>query len=188
MEQESIIIHMINKRKELFYLGKQFNFIIDKETESLFFQFIKENGEALFEGSNEKPIILNELPLPFSGKCWFKIYLYNKNYGDLIYNTTSSGRVYIESLDSPVIEYLRTIIKDNSKEISKGRLWFENKYYNKHDKLINKDIRLEEWYKILCTWIKQNLIKIDVINNGKTTKEYVSKPILQLLENGYRIV
>ena len=93
----------------------------------------------------------------------------------------------MDSIESPVIEYSRTIIREDSKEISRGRLWFETKYYNDDGELVQKDIRLEEWYKELCKWIKKNAPKTD-LNIGEKRKEYISKSVLQLLEQGYKIV
>lgn len=167
-------------------MGKQINFFIDKETEEKFFVYLNEKGVAILEGNNKMPLIVDKLPAPFSEKGWFKLYLYN-NAGDLIIKKLATGRECVDSIESPVIEYSRTIIREDSKEISRGRLWFETKYYNDDGELVQKDIRLEEWYKELCKWIKKNAPKTD-LNIGEKRKEYISKSVLQLLEQGYKIV
>lgn len=168
-------------------MGKQINFFMDMETEERFISYIKENGVILFEGNNEKPTEIDTLPAPFSGKGWFKVYLHN-NTGDLKFKRLSIGRKIIDSIESPVIEFTRTVIRDDSKEISKGRLWVEMKFYNDDGTLIIKDDILEEWYKLLCKWIKINVPKTEFDNEGKSYKEYISESILYLLNHGYRII
>lgn len=154
--------------------------------EEKFFIYLNEKGVAIFEGINEKPLVVDKLPVPFSGKGWFKLYLYN-NAGDLIIKKLNTGRECVDSIKSPVIEYSRTIIREDLKEISRGRLWVETKYYNNDGDLVQKDIRLEEWYKELCKWIKKNAPKTE-LDKEKKCKEYISKSVLQLLEQGYKIV
>lgn len=168
-------------------MGKQINFFMDKDTEEKFLIYIKENGVAIFEGNNDSPKIIEVLPEPFSGKGWFKVYLYN-NQGDLILNKLSTGREYIDSIKSPVIEFRRTIIKEGAKEVSRGRLWLETKFYNEDGDLVSKDSDLDEWYKNLSKWIKKNAPKTEISNNGREYKEYITKSVVQLLEQGYKIV
>lgn len=168
-------------------MGKQINFLMDKDTEEKFLIYIKENGVAIFEGNNDSPKIIEVLPEAFSGKGWFKVYLYN-NQGDLILNKLSTGREYIDSIKSPVIEFSRTIIREGAKEVSRGRLWLETKFYNEDGDLVSKDSDLDEWYKNLSKWIKKNAPKTEISNNGREYKEYITKSVVQLLEQGYKIV
>lgn len=168
-------------------MSKQINFLMDKDTEEKFLIYIKENGVAIFEGNNYSPKIIEVLPEPFSGKGWFKVYLYN-NQEDLILNKLSTGREYIDSIKSPVIEFNRTIIREGAKEVSRGRLWLETKFYNEDGELVSKDIDLDEWYKNLCKWIKKNVPRTEISNNGREYKEYITKSVVQLLEQGYKIV
>ncbi|MDO5151300.1 MAG: hypothetical protein Q4D76_18215 [Oscillospiraceae bacterium] len=169
-------------------MGKQINFFIDRETEERFLIYIRKNGVAIFEGNNNNPQVVDELPVPFSGKGCFKIYLYKTNNGDLKLKKLSTGRECIDSIESPVIEFSRTIIREDTKEVTKGRLWVETKYYNDNGELVIKNGMLEEWYKDLCKWIKKNAPRIEVSNNGKNHNVYITKQVLQLLEQGYKLV
>ena len=168
-------------------MGKQINFLMDKDTEDKFLIYVKENGVAIFEGNNDSPKIIELLPEPFTGRGWFKVYLFN-NQGDLILNKLSTGREFIDSIKSPVIEFSRTIIRVGAKEVTRGRLWFETKFYNEDGELVSKDNNLDDWYKNLCKWIKKNAPKTEISINGTQYKEYITKSVVQLLENGYKIV
>lgn len=169
-------------------MGKQINFLMDKETEKRFFEFIRKDGVVLFEGNNEVPQIINILPEPFSGKGRFSIYIYNEKFGKYIISETKKGIKYIDSIKSTVIEFNRTIIREGAKEVSRGRLWLETKFYNEDGELVSKDIDLDEWYKNLCKWIKKNVPRTEISNNGREYKEYITKSVVQLLEQGYKIV
>jgi hypothetical protein len=173
--------------KELVNMGKQINFYMDMETEKRFLLYIKENGVLIYEGNNEKPTVIDSLPDPFSGKGWFKVYLYN-NIGSLKLKRLSTGREIIDCIESPVIEFTRTVIREDSKEISKGRLWIETKYYSDDGDLIIKDDLLEEWFKLLSKWIKKNIPKKEFFNNGKLYKEYISESILSYLKCDYKLM
>ncbi|MCC5463778.1 hypothetical protein [Pelosinus baikalensis] len=169
-------------------MGKQINFLMDKETEEKFFEFVRKDGVVLFEGDNELPQIIDALPEPFSGKGWFSVYIYNEKFGQYIISETKKGIKYIDSIKSPVIEFNRTIVREGTKEVSRGRLWVETKFYNDNGEEILKDSGLDEWYKYLCKWIRKNVPKLEISNNGREYKEYISKSVTQLLEQGYKIV
>lgn len=168
-------------------MGKQISFYMDKKTEESFLSYIKENGTLLFEGNNNKPIEIESLPVPFSEKGWFKVYLYN-NIGDIKLKRLSNGREIIDSIDSNVIEFSRTVIRDDSKEVTKGRLWFETKFYDENGTLVEKDGTVEEWYKLLSKWIKKNIPKSEFSIDGKIYKEYISESIMCCFNQGYKIV
>jgi len=168
-------------------MGKQIYFYMDKESEDKFLMYIKENGVLIFEGNNDRPLIIDKLPAPFSGKGWFKVYLYN-NAGDLKYQKLSNGRVIIDCMESPVIEFSRTVVREDSKEILKGRLWVETKYYNKNGELIIKDNMIDEWYKKLIKWIKKNVPITELVVNGKVCKEYISESFLSYINLDYVII
>lgn len=167
-------------------MGKQINFYMDKESEDKFLMYIKENGVLIFEGNNDRPLIIDKLPAPFSEKGWFKVYLYN-NAGDIKYQKLSNGRVIIDCMESPVIEFSRTVVREDSKEISKGRLWVETKYYNNDGDLIIKDNMIDECYKSLSKWIKKNVPRTEFVIKEKVYKEYISESFLSYINWGYVI-
>ena len=155
---------------------------------SEFKELILKKGIILFEGTNLHPIQIQELPLSFTGKGWFKVYLYQKRFGELHLEELDSGRKYINPHLSPVIEFSRTVIRNNPKEISRGRLWVENKYYNDREELINKSKNLDEWYSQLSEWIKMRMSKKLIVTPQKKYNEYTTRSLKEMVENGYRIV
>lgn len=161
-------------------MGKQIRFIMDQEDEKTFFDFVNRNGVVYFSKSTEKPIIITELP-----NCdWFKLYLYRDDVESIKYRKTNNGVIYIDLIESPVIEYRRTQIRSCSKEISRGRLWLEMKYYDNDDVLIMKDKMIDLWYKELSKWIKKNLNYVR-INNAM---EYVSHSFDITILSGYKLL
>lgn len=139
-------------------MGKQFNFLIDTETEEKFIEFVKQcGGKILFEGSNQKPIEIEELPEQFSGKGWFSVLLYKQTFGELHYIKLENGRWFINTSRSPVIEFTRTVVRESQTEVSQGRLWLEMRYWDDSDIIQYKSKELDEWYKELVKWIKRNV-------------------------------
>ncbi len=169
-------------------MGKQIRFLMDNELEEEFKKLILLDGVILFEGNNNQPIEIEDLPLGFSGKGWFKVYLYKKEFGELNLEELDSGRKYINANSSSVIEFSRTIIRNNPKEISRGRLWLENKYYNEKEELVVKDRNLEEWYNQLSEWIKSKMSKKQILTPHKIYSEYTTIAIKEMVESGYKII
>lgn len=54
-------------------------------------------------------------------------------------------------------------MRENVKEIARGRLWLEMKYYD-NETLITKDKLINDWYIELSKWIKSNLTRIEIKN------------------------
>jgi len=169
-------------------MGKQFNFLMDIETESKFVEFIKScGGKILFEGTNINPEEIQQLPEQFSGKGWFSVYLYKSEFGELYYRELENGRKYIDSIKSPVIEFNRTIIRESQKEISQGRLWLEMKYWNNNDVIEYKTQCIDDWYKELNKWIKKSVKKVEVLHNERKIGYYATPQMKQLMDNRYKI-
>ncbi|MBP8082838.1 MAG: hypothetical protein KAZ87_06510 [Spirochaetes bacterium] len=168
-------------------MGKQINFLMDFETECFFKNHILQQGEILFEGKNSEPVSITELPTQFSGKGWFSVYLYKKELGELIFEKLSKDRKYINCTKSPVIEFTRTVIRDNEKEVSFGRLWVEMKYWSDNEELTKKPKELYEWYINLQKWIKINMPKTKFSINNKIYNEHASTEIKNIIEKGYKI-
>lgn len=167
-------------------MGKQISFLMDEQDENRFVEFILRNADIYFEGDLKVPVKIIELPMKFSGKGWFKVYLYRNVLGELEIEKTSNEREIINSTKSPVIEFIRTIVREDDSEIRRGRLWVEMKYYDHQNILIEKSKDINVWYNILSKWIKSNLIKIEVIINNKKKNEYVSSSLVPLFKD-YKI-
>jgi hypothetical protein len=164
-------------------MGKQIRFIMDEHDESIFFSYIIDNGIVFFAKKNGNPEPITELPDKGSEPGWFKLYLYKESFGAITYAETKGGRRFIDSINAPVIEFRRTIVRENIKEIARGRLWLEMKYYD-NETLIRKDKLIDDWYKELGKWIKSNLTSLE--NGGQ--KEYVSKSLIDAVKNGYKLL
>ncbi|MDP4147218.1 MAG: hypothetical protein Q8936_22535 [Bacillota bacterium] len=170
-------------------MGKQICFFMDEDIEDKFIDYVLENGEILFEGNNNKPISIKELPKAFSGKGWFKVYLYKPEFGKLVLENIPNIREYINFIESPVIEFSRTIIREDIKELSRGRLWVDMKFYNKEGEKVEKSKKVDEWYKDLNKWIRGNLPKTELNIEGGKLVEYMSPAIKELIEKEkYRIL
>lgn len=164
-------------------MGKQIRFIMDEHDESIFFSYIIGNSTIFFQNRNRNPEPITELPDKGSEPGWFKLYLYKECFGAITYAETKGGRRFINAINAPVIEFRRTIVRENVKEIARGRLWLEMKYYD-NETLITKDKLINNWYIELSKWIKSNLTRIE----SKEQKEYVSKSLIDVVKNGYKLL
>ena len=168
-------------------MGKQINFLMDLHTENLFKEIILQEGEILFEGANSEPISIIVLPDEFSSNDWFSVYLYKKEFGELILDKLPNGKQFIDTIKSPVIEFIRTVVRDDESEVSRGRLWYEKQYYDDEGKLIHKSEHLNFWYNSLCKWIKKNLPKTELYIHSEKYNEHISSGIKELIQKGYEI-
>ena len=62
------------------------------------------------------------------------------------------------------------------------------KYYNDNGSIINKDDRINDWYIELSRWIKKHLIHTKINKNNIIYKEYISTSLLNLVNNGYKLL
>jgi hypothetical protein len=168
-------------------MGKQINFIMSKEKENNLKEFLEENNIELYFITNNEAVKIINFPEPYSIKGWFNIYLYKSEFGDLILKKTKNEIVYIDAIESPVIEYSRTGILEKEKIISRGRFWYEPKFYSSVKKLIEKPKGLDDTFKQLSNWIKKNLNKTNITTGkGVVYKEFVSEDMKNLIESkGY---
>lgn len=156
-------------------------------TENLFKEIILQDGMILFEGTNLEPMSIIELPQEFSSNDWHSVYLYRREFGELILDKLPNGKQYIDIISSPVIEFIRTVVREDEKEVSRGRLWMEMKYWNEAGELVEKSKLLNDWYSSLCKWIKKKLPKTEISINEDTYVEFISPTMKKLVEKGYKI-
>lgn len=164
---------------------------MDSETEALFTEFVLETGQIFYRGENEQPSLITALPEPCSEGGWFKLHLYKTEFGHIRFDETpTAGIKYISGIENPVIEFIRSTVREEQKEIGRGRLWVEMKYWeerNGEDELVEKPKALDDWYKVLSKWIRKHLPMTTVERpDGEIIKEYMSPAIKKKIEEGYR--
>lgn len=165
-------------------MGKQFRFIMDETDEREFFEYIKHDGRIFETKKSEGTLEISEFP----NYIYLKLYLSKDEFGELEFKENLDGKKYINTTVSPVIELRKTILRENIKEIQRGRLFVEMKYYNDNDEIQQKNGLVDVWYKELIRWIKRRLYCVEVILNGKVTKEYVSESLIAFVEDGFHLL
>lgn len=161
-------------------MGKQINFRMDMDMESQFWSFLKSiNGLEFIMKKDGKNINVEEL----SDDYYNKIIIYNKGFGEL---TTLKKGITINTIFSPVIEFSRTYIDLERKQISNGRLWVEMKYWNENEELVEKPKELDKLYQKLARWIRKNIPKVEVDYGDCKLNEHVTPVIKRMIEEeGY---
>ena len=167
-------------------MGKQFGFIMDANDKDKFLNYILENGEIYFGEKGSDIEKISEISERLKKGNWFKLLIAVKDEMEITYTILSNGIKYIYSGNEPVIEFRNTTVNESEKKIMRGRLWVEMKYY-KEGELTTKRKELDVLYKNLCKWIKKNLKKVTVEEDGSTWKEYVSESMIGLVEEGYSL-
>lgn len=171
-------------------MGKQIGFLMDAPTELEFVNFILQSGQILFEGEFRTPQNITSLPAPYSVDSWFLVYLYKPEIGGLtLREVETSGVEYIDETRSPVIQFHRSTVVDGEREIRRGRLWVEMKYWDRSNgtyELVEKPKELDVWYQQLRRWIRKHLPMTTVErSDGRMIKEYMSPAIRKKIEEGY---
>lgn len=169
-------------------MGKQFRFLMSEDDESILLDYLlRMNIKILHEGNNIAPLEVQSFPAQFSGVGWFMLWLYKDEWGLLKLQKCSNGTYRVESSNSPVLELSRTIVRIQQKEISYGRIWYENTYYDSGEKK-QKNEKVDLFYKELRETIKSMLNKEQIIVRGMKTTIYISKSLKKYLDCGYKII
>ena len=169
-------------------MGKQINFYMDSIDEALFIDIVLRKGKMYDQLGNNTPTKIRALPDKISEPGGFMVYLYENNYLMNKYGSLDGEINNIDIFKDPVIEFSRTIIRTSSKEISRGRLWLEMRYFDEEDKPLTKDESINNWYKELSKWIKKHLPRREIVEKNGTFKEYISQSLIELVENGYKLL
>ena len=186
-------------------MGRQIIFCMDREHESIFFDYLKANckisdgikGDQLnYVDTIQEQVVSQETENTV-------LYLYKPEFGVYNLDTTENGRIYIDTYSSPIIEFVRTLVLPDIKMITSGRLYVVAKYYDMNDNLQTKHDGLLKLYNKLCRWIRKNLqyheyfnpYTLEYVNRmnleygidkGYITKDYISDSLLALInEEGY---
>lgn len=164
-------------------MGKQFEFFMAEKDEETLKEFLQQlNVKILYEGKSSQSIEITHLPPAFSDIGWFQLFLYKEEWGKL---KDKSLSVYIHYL--PIIEFRRTIVRNNSKEISPGRIWYQNKYFDEDENLVEKCKDIDLFYYDVKKKIKKILPNHKRFDAGKNRTFYCSESIKELLDEGYKI-
>ena len=98
-------------------MGRQINFYMSENVQLCFLGYLKKE-KFLFLDKNRR--IIKEP----NAKEVFGMYLYKADYGSIIMR--QDDKEYMDSIKSPVIQYNKTMIKGETKQIIRGRLWIAN--------------------------------------------------------------
>lgn len=165
-------------------MGKQFRFIMDEIDKKAFFEYVIHTGRVFETKKFEGTVEIFDLP----DYLWINLYFYKDEFGELEFKESIDGKKYINTKTSPIIEFGETILRKNIKEIQRGRLFIEMKYYGIDGDLIRKNELLDRWYKELVRWLKRQLKCVTTSMGGRVVKEYVSKSLVSLVEDGYHLM
>ncbi len=159
-------------------MGKQINFYMSENIQMSFIKYLEQN-QFVFLDNNSK-IISQPASMDVFG-----IYLYKKNYGDIIMH--QYNKEIMDSIKSPVIQFSKTVINEEQKRILRGRIWISYQYYDEQGELIKKDIEFIKDYKMLTRWIKKNIPYQEINKGDFLVKEYVSDELKVLQKNGFTL-
>ena len=162
-------------------MGKQFGFIMDDIDQEKLIQKVSEQGIILYKDRHNGIKKISSLP---DGN-WILIYFMKYKDAKLIFSDVNLKN--IDVLRMPILELSQTFVRNKTREIQRGRLYFDNKYYE-NDTLIYKDEELEKWYKEIIKWIKAELKCVEIMKNSKRTKEYVSLSLVRYVEEGFQLL
>lgn len=158
-------------------MGRQINFYMSNEVQERFIDFLN-TKEFIFVDYNAS--IVNDI-LDDSKR---EIYLYKQDYGDI--SMSQNNKAHIDSLKSPIIQYIKTIIKEEQQTVLRGRLWIETKYYDEEGEVINKGESVLKDYQMLVRWIKKNVPYQQIKKKDHYIKGYINDELRELQENGYK--
>lgn len=158
-------------------MGRQINFYMSNDVQERFIDFLNKN-EFVFVDCNAS--MINDI-LDDSKR---DIYLYKQDYGNIIMSQNNKSN--IDSLKSPIIEYIKTIIKEEQQTVLRGRLWIETKFYNEKGEVINKEESVLKDYQMLVRWIKKNVPYQQIKKKDHYIKGYINDELKELQERGFR--
>ena len=163
-------------------MGKQINFYMSKDVEDEFIEYLKQNNFIFLITDFESNKIINTYGKTDNSS---KLYLFKEVYGDITMQEGVLSR--LNTIKSPVIEFRRTIIKEDKKKILRGRIWVSNQYYDDYGTIIKKNPQLIQDYNSLVRWIKKHVPYQEIKKDEYSVKEYVNDEMKQLGEEGFTL-
>ncbi|MBR6666204.1 MAG: hypothetical protein IKL22_10890 [Lachnospiraceae bacterium] len=159
-------------------MGKQINFYMSDKIQASFIEYLEQN-QFMFLDYNAQIV-----EQPFSANV-YSMYLYKKNYGEVIMR--QDIRHIMDTLNGPVMEFSKTIIKQEEKKVLQGRIWISDDYFNENGVLIKKDIAFIKDYQMLNRWIKKHVPYQEIKKGEYLIKAYVNDELIKLQEKGFRL-
>ena len=140
-------------------MGRQVNFFMAKDDEEKFLSFVRQTGEVVLlppisAAGDFQPV--QELPEPFSTDQWRQFWLWNKSLASNFQSeyVAEKGYYVINGLLSPLVEFSRSYVKDNT--MYPGRIWAEFTIIDSETSdLDQKDREFRRWYETLAKWIRK---------------------------------
>jgi hypothetical protein len=166
-------------------MGRQINFYMNKNVEEEFIDKIFCDGYSLvveYLEDEKITIYSNRADLVLDrSRC----YIYNQKYGAIV----TKWKKYVDNWISPVIEFSRTTLDHEGRKVVRGRLWAQTQYYNSEGVTIHQNPDLLKEFNILVLWIKKRVpFQETIIGNYYKIKQYINDDILQLYNQGYRLL
>ena len=149
---------------------------MSENVQSSFIQYLQESEYVFFD--NNQQVIQN-----LYDKSVYGAYLYKSCYGEICMRENDMEGMDI--IDSPLIEFDKTLIKENEKRIVRGRIWIEDKFYNGSGDIVKKDKKFTDDYRSLVRWIKKNVPFQEIPKGEYLIKEYVNDELKEYLKKGY---
>lgn len=159
-------------------MSKQIEFLIDDKKENEFIDYLLKE-EMLFLVPNlnyNKEVVWIKEDSKIKEQKY--LLLYKKEYGDIVYND-----IRVKVLESSVIEFMRTMVNKDKKQIRRGRLWINNRLVINEEQMKN----YLSGYKKVVSWIKKNIPRQEYLNCDRIYKGYITDEIKELLQMGYKI-
>jgi len=156
-------------------MGRQINFYMSEKVQTEFIEFLEQNNFLYVDYYVDKTVHP-------SCKDEYMVYLYKEAYGELVKKFDDT--VYDNS-HGPVIEYSKTLIREDKKTITRGRLWMTDWYFDEAGNKVKKNELLTKDYEKLVRWIKKH-VPYQVYNHkGYMLKEYINDEVIELQKQGY---
>jgi len=151
-------------------MGKQVNFYMLEEDEQEFVEFVLSDGKTVILGAGslqETPPILDRLPVEDSPLIWRNdVYFWRRGYPLFTdYGVMKAGPLqgqgvyFVDSSQSSVIEFSRSLLLTDKNMLTRGRIWAEMRRLE-GDRFVYKGEEFEEWYDTIAAWIRKRYRKI----------------------------
>lgn len=149
-------------------MGRQLVFFMSDQCQTLFYDYLRESGFEILELDGT---IVESIP-----SKWLFV-VRRTSYSPYVLSDRE-----IDRLNSAVVECSRTIIRNDRKRISRGRVWFNNnKLTINPDELknINADVDL------IFRWVKKHVPIYEIPKGGinVSRKELISEELWPLVDS-----
>jgi len=153
-------------------MSKQINFYMSQSVQYQFIEYLKKELFQFIDNNYKK------IEKPDAGDI-FGMFLYKPSYGKIMIQQDTN---VIDSIKSPVIQFNKTIMKEEENKILRGRLWLSEQYYDEKGDLVSKEAMLLKDFQKISRWIKKNVPYQEIKKGEYLVKEYVNDELKELQE------